>query len=125
MSRDVVTIGLHESLARARDLLLRHNIRTLPVVDESGRLAGTLGLRELALRGEGGLAQVMSEARTAGAAEPVLGLIEPLTNGHAHAVVVTAEDRSILGIITQTDLLAVLMRLVSNKALDRSAAPVS
>ncbi|KQQ26036.1 hypothetical protein ASF58_14080 [Methylobacterium sp. Leaf125] len=122
MSRDVVTIGLHEPLARARDLLLRHNIRTLPVVDEAGRLAGTLGLRELALRGEGSIAQVMSEARTAKASEPVVSLVEPLTNGHTHAVLVTGEDRRILGIITQTDLLAVLTRLASTKAFDLSAA---
>lgn len=122
MSRDVVTIGLHEPLARARDLLLRHNIRTLPVVDEAGRLAGTLGLRELALRTESSIGQVMSEARTANASEPVVSLVEPLTNGHTHAVLVTGEDRRILGIITQTDLLAVLTRLASTKAFDPSAA---
>ncbi|MGU3359045.1 HPP family protein [Methylobacterium sp. M6A4_1b] len=125
MSRDVITIGLNEPLARARDLLLRHNIRTLPVVDPAGRLAGTLGLRELALRGEGDIAQVMSEARTARAAEPVVSLVEPLTNGRTHAVVVTGEDDGIVGIITQTDLLAVLTRLVSTKTFDLSAAEAS
>ena len=75
-----------------------------------------------ALRGEGSLAQVMSEAHTARAAEPVLSLVEPLTNGHAHAVVVTGEDRRIHGIITQTDLLAVLTRLASAKAFDANPA---
>ena len=50
----------------------------------------------------------------------MLSLVEPLSNGRTHAVVVTAEDRSILGIVTQTDLVAVLTRLVSNKAF-RSA----
>ena len=52
----------------------------------------------------------------------MVGLIGSLTDGHTHAVVVTAEDRSILGIITQTDLLAVLTRLASTKAFDLSAA---
>ena len=116
MSRDVVTIGLDGSAERARDLLLAHNIRTLPVVDEAGRLAGTLGLRELTLRGDRDVASAMSEARTAAPDEPVVGLIGSLTDGHTHAVVVTAEDRSIVGIITQTDLLATLMRLLSAKA---------
>jgi CBS domain-containing membrane protein len=122
MSRDVVTIGLHEPLARARELLLGHNIRTLPVVDERGLLAGTLGLRELALHGDGRIEQVMSKARTAAPDEPAVTLVEPLTNGHTHAVVVTAEDRSILGIITQTDLLAVLTRLVSAKDFELTGA---
>ena len=118
MSRDVVTVSLHEPAARARDLLLEHNIRTLPVVDEAGRLAGTLGLRELTLRADAGIAGAMSEARTASPDEPVVTLIPPLTDGNTHAVVVTAPDRSILGIVTQTDLLGTLTRLVSARAFD-------
>lgn len=122
MSRDVITIRLHEPLARARELLLDHNIRMLPVVDERGVLAGTLGLRELALHGDGSIEQVMSEARTATPDEPAVTLVEPLTNGRTHAVVITAEDRSVLGIITQTDLLAVLTRLVSAKDFEPTRA---
>lgn len=122
MSRDVITIGLDEPLARARALLLDHNIRTLPVVDEAGRLAGTLGLRELALRGDGRIAEVMSEARVAMPDDPAIRLVETLTNGRTHAVVIAGEDRRILGIITQTDLLAVLTRLVSAKALETTGA---
>jgi CBS domain-containing membrane protein len=120
MSRDVVTIDLNEPIARARELLLKHNIRTLPVVDQFGRLAGTLGLRELTLHGDKGIAQVMSRAHTVRPDEPVVSLVAPLTNGHIHAVVVTAEDRTIRGIITQTDMLAVLTRLVSAKAFEPS-----
>jgi CBS domain-containing membrane protein len=48
--------------------------------------------------------------------------VEPLTNGHTHAVLVTGADRRILGIVTQTDLLAVLTRLASNRAVDASPA---
>ncbi|ARO55822.1 conserved protein of unknown function; putative membrane protein [Methylorubrum extorquens] len=116
MSRDVVTIGLDGSAERARELLLAHNIRTLPVIDRAGRLAGTIGLRELTLHGEVALAQVMSEARTTGPDDPVIALVNDLTDGHTHAVVVTADDRRVLGIITQTDLLATLTRLLSAKA---------
>ncbi|MGV7032050.1 HPP family protein [Methylobacterium symbioticum] len=119
MSRDVVTIGLDGSIARARDLLIAHNIRTLPVVDGGGRLAGTLGLRELTLHGDGGIAQVMSEAQTAGPDEPVVALAASLSDGRTHAVVVVDAERRILGIITQTDLLATLTRLLSAKALAR------
>lgn len=120
MSRDVVTVRLDSSAQRAKELLIAHNIRTLPVVNEAGRLAGTLGLREMTLHGEVKITQVMREARTAKPDEPVISLVEALTDGHTHAVVIVDDDRNILGIITQTDLLATLMRLLSVKAF---AAP--
>lgn len=46
-----------------------------------------------------------------------MGLTASLTDGHTHAVVVTGEDRRILGIITQSDLLATLTRLLSTDAI--------
>ncbi len=117
MSRDVVTIGLDGTAERARELLLAHDIRTLPVVDAAGRLAGTLGLRELALHGDVGIAAAISEARTAGPDEPVIGLAAALADGRTHAVLVVDADRRLLGIITQTDLLATLTRLFSARAI--------
>ena len=89
----------------------------MPVVDAAGRLLGTLGLRELTLHGEQGIAQVMSEAQTAGPDEPVVALASSLTDGRTHAVVVVDGERRVLGIITQTDLLATLTRLLSAKSL--------
>jgi CBS domain-containing membrane protein len=117
MSRDVVRIGAGEPAARARELLIRHDLRTLPVVDEADRLAGTVGLRELALRAGGDVAQAMSAARTAGPDEPAAALVPVLTDGRTHAVVVTAADRRVLGIVTQTDLLATLARAATAQAL--------
>lgn len=124
MSRDVVTIGMDDSAERARELLIAHNIRTLPVMDGGGRLAGTLGLRELMLHGNVGIAQVMSEARTARPGDSVVALVSTLTDGRTHAVVVVDEDRRVFGIITQTDLLATLTRLLSAKAFASCEAVV-
>ncbi|CAO4178567.1 HPP family protein [Methylorubrum populi] len=117
MSRDVVTIDVDGSAEEARHLLIHHNIRTLPVTDEAGRLAGTLGLRELTLQGHTDLERVMSEARTARPGDPVVGLVSDLTDGRTHAVVITEDDRTIRGIITQTDLLATVTRLLSAKGV--------
>jgi CBS domain-containing membrane protein len=119
MSRDVVTIGLDGGADQARELLIAHDIRTLPVVNAAGLLAGTVGLRELALHGAVELARAMSEARTAAPDEPVVALVSALTDGRAHAVVVVDHDRRVLGIITQTDLLATLTRLLSAQASAR------
>ena len=64
----------------------------------------------------------MSEAQTAGPHEPVVALASSLTDGRTHAVVVVDEERRILGIITQTDLLGVLYRahIVEAVALQRA-----
>jgi CBS domain-containing membrane protein len=44
-------------------------------------------------------------------------LVPALTDGRLHAVVVTAPDRSVLGIVTQTDMLATLARAAVAQAL--------
>jgi CBS domain-containing membrane protein len=41
---------------------------------------------------------------------PVSELIEPLTSGRIHAVVVSDEEDRLLGVVTQTDLLAALVQ---------------
>ncbi len=109
MSRDVVTVEPEASLETARALLLEHNIRTLPVVDFAGRLAGTVGLRNLT-RAALQVGEVMSAAVTASPRTPALGLITALTDGSSHAVVIVDNDRHITGLVTQTDLLAAMAR---------------
>lgn len=110
MSRDVVTVGASASPEEARDLLLSHAIRTLPVVGEDGRLLGVLGLRELAL-GPGPAGAALSKAATSSADAPAFSLLPILTDGRSHAVVIVDGDLRIEGLITQTDLLAATARL--------------
>jgi CBS domain-containing membrane protein len=110
MSRDVISVTESTPADSARQLLLNHNIRTLPVVDAGGRLLGTVGLRELA-HASGTVGAVLSPAATATAASAALGLLPVLTDGRSHAVIVVDEDGRILGLITQTDLLAAAARL--------------
>jgi CBS domain-containing membrane protein len=112
MSRDVVMADLATSPDAALALLLGHNIRTLPVVDAEGRLAGTVGLRELAA-GAATLGEVMSPARTAAPGEPAMSLIPHLVEEAAHAVVVVDAEHRVAGLITQTDLLAALARTLA------------
>lgn len=112
MSRDVVMADLATPPDDALALLLRHNIRTLPVVDAEGRLAGTVGLRELA-SGAQTLGAALSPARTAAPGDAAMALIPILTDGSAHAVVVIDAERHVAGLITQTDLLAALARTLA------------
>ncbi|MCZ8543382.1 HPP family protein [Mesorhizobium qingshengii] len=118
MSRDIILVDEYTPADRARKLLLDHNIRILPVVDAEARLAGTVGLRELALATEL-VGSVISPAATATAGSAAMGLLPVLTDGRSHAVIVVDDDKRILGLITQTDLLAATARL---RAADKLSA---
>jgi CBS domain-containing membrane protein len=109
MSRDVIAINADADPAEARALLLKHNIRTLPVKDADGRLAGTVGLREL-FRPATRVGEILSKAATAPDTDPAFSLLPVLTDGHAHAVIVIDSKHHILGLISQTDLLSAAAR---------------
>lgn len=109
MSRDIVRIDQHGEIETARALLLEHGIRTLPVVDRHNRLLGTVGLRELTRAGLR-VGDVMAAAYTARPDAPSVDLIAPLTDGRRHAVVIVDEAEQLLGLVTQSDLLAMLLK---------------
>jgi len=52
MVRDVVTVRPDDLVARAIELLAKHDISALPVVDSNGRLVGVLSEADLIHRGE-------------------------------------------------------------------------
>lgn len=116
MSRDVVTIDRNASSDRTRRLLLDHDIRTLPVLDNEGKLAGTIGLRELAAGSER-IRDRISPAVTARPDAPVTDLVPLLSNGRTHAVIIIDRDGRIAGIVTQTDLLVAVSRALLAKDL--------
>ena len=104
MSRDTITIGPDTTTGDALKLLLEHNIRTLPVVEDGARLLGTVGLREL-IGAEGNVGMFLTTAATANPQSQALALSPVLSDGWTHAVVIV-DGGVVVGIITQTDLLA-------------------
>lgn len=117
MSRDVIAISEDTDPDHARYFLLKHNIRTLPVKDREGRLIGTVGLRELS-EGIGSIERILSKPATANAGDPALSLLPVLTDGRTHAVIVVDADWRVLGLISQTDLLSAMARLLPTKNAD-------
>ena len=116
MSRDVVTVPSDTTPDHARYLLLKHDIRTLPVLDENGKLQGTVGLRELAgIEADSKLP--ITAAATAKPSDLAIGLLPRLTDGMTHAVVIHDHDGMVVGIISQTDLLATLAKSLSQNGL--------
>jgi CBS domain-containing membrane protein len=112
MSRDVIAVGEDAEPDHARALLLKHNISILPVKDRQGRLIGTVGLRELSERAD---RMLISKPVVADAADPALSLLPVLTDGRTHAVIVTDGDSQIRGLISQTDLLNAVVRLLPSE----------
>ncbi|RWO17995.1 HPP family protein [Mesorhizobium sp.] len=110
MSRDVISVPENATADEARKQLLDHNIRTLPVVDAEAKLVGAVGLRELTQTTET-VKGVMSKAGTASPETPAMSLLPVLTDGRSHAVVIVDAERRILGLVTQTDLLAAAARV--------------
>ncbi|API55840.1 hypothetical protein BMW22_30825 (plasmid) [Rhizobium leguminosarum] len=111
MSRDVIAIGETSEPDAARHLLLKHNIRTLPVKDPEGRLVGTVGLRELSMSTET-IARAIARPAVARTSDTALSLLPVLTDGRTHAVIIVDDDYRILGLISQTDLLSAVARLL-------------
>ena len=110
MSRDVVTIGLDASSEQALEVLLAHDIRTLPVVNGTGHLQGTIGLTDVLGKPPSTLRDRLSPAITVSATQSAVELLPMLSDGRHHAVIVVAPGREILGIVSQSDLLAALCR---------------
>jgi CBS domain-containing membrane protein len=112
MSRDVITVGGRASADEARALLLKHNVRTLPVINDGERLVGAVGLRELSDTAVATIAEAMSPSpvATASPGQSALSLLPILTDGRTHAVIVVDDNRHVIGLISQTDLLSVVAR---------------
>lgn len=115
MSRDVIAVGEEAEPEHARRLLLKHNIRTLPVRDAEGRLTGTVGLRELS-EATGPIASAIAKPAVASASDPALSLLPVLTDGCTHAVIIVDPDQRIIGLVSQTDLLSAVARLLPTVA---------
>lgn len=122
MSRDVISIDFDATPGEARQRLLRHDIRVLPVIGADGRLAGTVGLRELANLNEADPLPVRT-GPMAQPSDPAISLVPKLTDGVSHAVVIADSDRKVLGILTQTDMLATVARSLLHA--DRTGGSVS
>jgi CBS domain-containing membrane protein len=123
MSRDVISVDGRQTASSALAYLRSHDLRTAPVIDQDRRVIGLVRRAELQLAGqrlvETMLDPFVHKVRPSTAIEALLPI---LSSGAAHEAVVVDENRVLLGIITQTDLLGVLYKahIVEAMALQRS-----
>ena len=140
MSRDVVTVQEHEPLDHAARLLDKHRLQALAVVDANGRYAGMVSQADVLARKARPLAVtpddatpprlrvsdcLRSEVPFATPDLPVIELARPMSDA-LHCVPVLDASRNLVGLITQSDLVAALyqMTVSANSQADPQADPV-
>jgi CBS domain-containing membrane protein len=123
MSRDVQTATPQTTVKQALDLLKHHHLKTLPVLDEQRQLVGIVSLIDLlghrrhkrprtllGRRRDVPLEDVMSQPVTAvQRSTHVVEMIPLLSEQGLHCLPVL-DKGELLGIVTQTDLIAALHR---------------
>ncbi len=110
MSKDVLSIRDNAPWSEAHALLLAHELRVLPVVDAEHRVVGIVELHEPDHPLQA-VSEMVSDAATALPDDSMLRLIDPLTDGRHHAVVIVNGAGRLVGLVTQTDMIVALARL--------------
>jgi CBS domain-containing membrane protein len=134
MSRDLVTASRDTPLREAWNRLQHHKIKALPVIDSERRVIGVVTLVDflkharlddyasfrqrlrdfLAGRHEGSsgvIGEIMSTAvETAYTSEHIATLVPKLSDGGRHHIPIVDGDNRLVGMVTQSDLVAALYR---------------
>ena len=111
MSRDVISLHHDQSAESALAYLREHDLRTAPVVDADNRVIGLVRRAELqANRRRKVEAALDPFVHKVMEGTPIAALLPILSSGHTHEAMVVDGDRRLIGVITQTDLIAVLYR---------------
>ncbi|WP_354686001.1 HPP family protein [Cupriavidus necator] len=119
MSRDVITVRPDQPAHEAGHLLSRHRIKALPVVDANRKLEGIItqsdffaaqrdtGARRLAGTVRNLMTRVVVTAR---ADQPMVELAQAFSDGGLHHAPVIDDQRRVVGMVTQSDLVAALLK---------------
>lgn len=121
MSRDVIAIDERAVLSAARARLIAHHLLEMPVVDGQERVVGMIGLKQLATPAIR-VADVMAKPVSVTADTSASELIRLFTSGAAHTVAIVDERQHLVGVVTQTDLLAAMSRGLARDLQRRAAA---
>ena len=152
MSHDVVSVEFGTTLQDAWELLHAHRITVLPVTDRARRLIGivtradfidhaNLGYQDgFAQRLRGLLRPILQthsskpevvgqimrkQVRLARADQPIVELVSVMSNEGLHALPVIDDERRLIGIITQSDMIAALYESNLQQAATPAPAAIS
>ncbi|QOL49492.1 HPP family protein [Massilia litorea] len=122
MSTHIVFAAPNDTLEHARELLLRYRLQSLPVLDETRHLRGVIAqedllrhtgwgarLRQLVPGAALRVADAMRQRVVAlDAGAPLAQLVPLLRDGGYHQVAIIDRDGAMVGLVSQSDLLAAL-----------------
>lgn len=107
MVAEVVNAQRHHTVKHARDLMQRHSIHVLPVIDSDGTVAGIVSSKDVAADLKDGtpISNVMtSDVYTIPEYNDVHHAARLMRNRRIHHVVVT-EEKKVVGVLSSFDLL--------------------
>ncbi|WP_018747440.1 HPP family protein [Chitiniphilus shinanonensis] len=124
MSRDVVRVATDAPLREAWALLARHKVKALPVTDAARRLVGIVSLHDFFVEhtaepafpsgpfdGERPVSAIMTgRVRSARPEQPIAELVPVFSDGGLHHMPVVDHDDTVVGMLTQSDLVAALAK---------------
>ena len=124
MSRDLVTVQPQTSVQQAWEMLARHRIKSLPVVDATGRLAGIVTVPDFFIDRHDAHFQAMPrmlsaerveeimtrQVRSARADQLLADLVQLFSDGGLHHMPVVDDQLRVVGMITQSDVVAALFK---------------
>lgn len=111
MSREIISVGPDEGVGQARDKMLLKRLGAMPVVDDQSKLVGLVEHAQLLAGAGKAVRDVMrTDPHLTKPDMPIDELLPALSGGRHHEAMVVSENGQLLGMITQTDLLAALWR---------------
>lgn len=122
MSKDVITVAPTDSVDTAWSLLAHHKVKALPVAHPDGRLAGIVSLHDFFIGQSAPVPNKLPRMSTARRVEeimtrrvkaaqpdqPIAELVSGFSDGGLHHMPVINELDQIVGMVTQSDLVAAL-----------------
>ena len=128
MSHDVVTVTPSTAAQEAWQRMIHHAVKALPVVDAQSRLLGIVTLHDFFVGHEvatqaGHAAWLVGDIMTrdvltASPAQELVDLMHAFSDGGRHHLPVVDDDRRLVGMLTQSDVVAALFRA----GIERAAA---
>lgn len=124
MSRDVVSVRPDDDVDEAWRRIALHKVKALPVTGDHGRLVGIVSLHDFFIGQSAPVPQrppLLSTARrvheimsrqvvTAGPDQPVADLVTGFSDGGLHHMPVVDAQGRLVGMVTQSDLVAALFK---------------
>ncbi|HEY9029372.1 MAG TPA: HPP family protein [Burkholderiaceae bacterium] len=132
MSHDVVSVLPSTPAQEAWQRMIRHAVKALPVVDAQSRLLGIVTLHDFfmgheVVTGAAGHASwlvgdiMTRDVLTAAPGQELVDLMPAFSDGGRHHLPVVDPDRRLVGMLTQSDMVAALFRA----GLERPAVPAN